>query len=154
MNEVRCFFGSPESACSLEGVGSKILPLLACQLDMTTHLLSLGVSSESVSEVELIMNRARIVATEEQISMTICPKHRKKLTIDWTGRKSTTCAYPTHRGPKRNEKNVRRVNAVISAEIYDLHHVRVPIGSGMYICDGANSSLYFESCVKHFFSSQ
>ena len=81
-----CSFSSRDSACSLEGTGSQIVPLLACKLDVTAHLLSLGVSSgqqrtgdENVSEVDLILSRARyFVATEdEKMSMTIYPSHRK-----------------------------------------------------------------------------
>lgn len=127
-----CSFSSPECSCSLEGIGSQILPLLACKLDMTSHLVSLLVSSGNISEVDLILNRAgNLDATEEaKISMTICPKHRKKLTTDWSGRKSITCSYPTHRGPRKSMKNVRRVNAIISAEIYRSHNAKVPIGSG------------------------
>jgi len=53
---------------------------------------------KKVHEVDLILNRAGyFVATEnEKISMTIYPRHRKKLTIDWAGRKSNTCSYPSH----------------------------------------------------------
>ena len=81
-------FSSPDSSCSLEGTGSQIVPLLACKLDITAHLLSLGVSSrqkptgdENVNEVDPILNRAGyFVATEnEKISMTISPGHRKKI---------------------------------------------------------------------------
>lgn len=136
-----CSFSSPDSACSLEGTGSQIVPLLACKLDITAHLLSLGVSSrqqrtgdENVNEVDLILNRAGyFVATEnEKISMTICPRHRKKLTTDWAGRKSNTCSYPSHRGPRKTIMKPRRVNATLSEEIYQFHHATVPIGSGKY----------------------
>jgi hypothetical protein len=134
---VTCSFGSPDSICSFEGIGSQIIPLLACKLDMTSHLVNLGVSSvrredEHVSEVNLILNRAGffVVTDEETLPMTICPRHRKKLTIDWAGRKSSTCSYPTHRGPKKSIKKVRRVNATLSTQIYQMHHSTVPIGSG------------------------
>ena len=136
-----CSFSSPGSACSLEGTGTQIVPLLACKLDITPHLLSLGVSSgqqrtgdEDVNEVDLILNRAGyFVTTEnEKISMTICPRHRKKLTTDWAGRKSSTCSYPSHRGPRKTIKQPRRVNATLSEEIYQFHHATVPIGSGRY----------------------
>ena len=71
-----CSFSSPECSCSLEGIGSQILPLLACKLDMTSHLVSLGVSSgkrtsqnEHVSEVDLILNRAgNLDATLDTVS--------------------------------------------------------------------------------------
>ena len=134
-----CSFSSSDSTCSLGDTGSQIVPLLACNLDMSSHLLSLGVSSgqqrsedEKISEVDLILNRAgQFVATdEEKISMTICPRHRKKLTSDWAGRKSNTCSYPTHRGAHKSMKKPRRVNATLSEEIYQIHHATVPIGSG------------------------
>ena len=78
-----CSFSSPGSACSLEGMGTQIVPLLACKLDITPHLLSLGVSSgqqrtrdEDLYEVDLILNRAGyFVTTEnEKMSMKICPR--------------------------------------------------------------------------------
>ena len=134
-----CSFSSSDSACSLEGTGSQIVPLLACKLDMNSHLLSLGVSpgqqrseDEKINEVDLILNRAgQFVATDdEKISMTICPRHRKKLTTDWAGRKSNTCSYPTHRGPRKSMTKPRRVNVTLSEEIYQIHHATVPIGSG------------------------
>lgn len=131
---VHCSFASPESICSLEGIGKKIIPLLACKSDMTSHLVSLGVGSreEDLNEVNLILNRAGlfVVTEEEKLQLTICPRHRKTLTTDWAGRKSNTCSYPTHRGPKKGIKKVRRVNASMSAQIYQIHHCTVPIGSG------------------------
>ena len=134
-------FSSTDSACSLDATGSQIVPLLACKLDITAHLLSLGLSSgqqrtgdENVNEVDLILNRAGyFVATEnEKISMTICPRHRRKLTTDCAGRKSNTCSYPSHRGPRKTIKKPRRVNTTLSEEIYQFHHATVPIGSGKY----------------------
>ena len=89
-----CSFSSPDSACGLEGTRSQIVPLLACKLDIPAHL-SLGVSSqqqrtgdEKVNEVDLILNRAGyfVVTDSEKMSMTICLRHRKKLTTDWAGR--------------------------------------------------------------------
>ena len=81
-----CSFSSPDSACSLEGTGSQVVPLLACKLDITAHLLSLGVSSgqlrtgdENANEVDLILNRAGYFVTtdKEKMSMTICPRQKK-----------------------------------------------------------------------------
>ena len=136
-----CSFSSPDSACGLEGTGLQIVPLLACKLDLSAHLLSPGVSSrqqrtgdEKVNEVDLILNRAGyfVVTDSEKLSMTICPRHRKKLTTDWAGRKSNTCSYPSHRVPRKTIRKPRRVNAILSEEIYQFHHVTVPIGSGKY----------------------
>ena len=136
-----CSFSSPDSTCTLEGTGSQIVPLLACRLDVTPHLLSLGVSSGqqrsqalTISEVDLILNRAGhfVVTNDEKMSMIICPKHRKKLTTDWAGRKSTTCSYPTHQGPGKSIKMPRCVNQTMSGEIFQIHHTVVPIGSGKF----------------------
>ena len=41
---MNCSFSTEESSCSETGVGSAILPLLACKRDMTSHLVSLGIS--------------------------------------------------------------------------------------------------------------
>ena len=41
---MNCSFSTEESSCSESGVGSAILPLLACKRDMTSHLVSLGIS--------------------------------------------------------------------------------------------------------------
>ena len=135
-----CSFSSPDSACGLEGTGLQIVPLLACKLDISLHLLSLGVSlrqqrkrngDEKVNEVDLILNRAgySVVTDSEKLSMTIC---LRKLTTDWAGRKSNTCSYPSHRGPRKTIRKPRRVNAILSEEIYQFHHATVPIGSGKY----------------------
>ena len=35
-----CSISSPDSVCSLEGTEPRIVPLLACKLDMTPHLVT------------------------------------------------------------------------------------------------------------------
>ena len=136
---MNCSFRSEESPCGLRGVGTVILPLLACKRDITFHLLSLKISvkrgrgSTEVSETELILNRAGLlgaVSNDEMQTMTICPKHRLDLTTNWPGRKVEICCYPDHEGTKRGLKLPRRVNADTSAEIFVLFNAVVPIGSG------------------------
>ncbi|XP_015759339.1 PREDICTED: uncharacterized protein LOC107338616 isoform X3 [Acropora digitifera] len=72
--------------------------------------------------------------------MTICPKHRRELTIDWAGRKSSTCSYPSHRGPRKQMKNVRRINISISEEVFARYQISVPIGSA--ICASCRATHY------------
>ena len=103
---------------------------------MSLHFLSLGISSKrgvdsggKVAEVDLILNRVGVVG-RDPAEMTICPKHRRELTLDWPGRKSTICSHPSHRGKRRQMRNVRRINALMSKEIFVFHQVSVPIGSG------------------------
>ena len=120
-------------------LGTGILPLLACKRDMTSYLVSLGISGKRgrgktrITESELILNRAGRFGTvnEEEIqAMTICPKHRKELTTDWPGRKGQLCCYPSHKGQKRQLSLSRRINASMSAEIFLQFNVVVPIGAG------------------------
>ena len=136
---MNCSFGSEESPCNLSSFGSVILPLIACKQDMTSHLVSLGISGKrgrgktEVSESQLILNRAGLfgASNDEEIqAMTICPKHRRDLTIDWPGRKGHVCCYPNHQGTKKRINLPRRVNAAMSAEIFAAFNVVVPIGSG------------------------
>ena len=126
---------------------STILPLVKCEEDMTSHLISLSVSSmrgrrsipmrgrrsiPTLSESNLILNRAVLFGLDLQRTgeMTICPKHRRELTVDWAGRKSNTCSYPSHRGPRKQMKNVRRINVSISEEVFARYQISVPVGSG------------------------
>ena len=41
-----CSFSTEEFSCSEIGVGSAILPLLACKRDTTSHLVSLGIKGK------------------------------------------------------------------------------------------------------------
>lgn len=147
---MNCSFGSQNSPCGSFGSDSIILPLVKCDEDMSSHLISLGVSwkrgrrsiDKTVLEQDLILNRAgHFRIDEKQIgNMTICPKHRRELTLDWSGRKSRTCSYPSHRGQRKQMRTARRVNALMSAEIFALHQICIPIGSGKYL---ANFSYFF-----------
>ena len=136
-----CSFGSnQDSICGSFGNNFTILPVTKCEEDMSSHLISLGVSwkrgrrstEAKISELDLILNRAGFFGLEANAvaAMTICPKHRRELTLDWPGRKSTTCSHPYHQGLRKQMKTVRRVNASMSAEIFALHKVSVPVGSG------------------------
>ena len=133
-----CSFAIGSSLCGSIGKESTV-PLESCNIDMTSHLLSLGISSKhgwrnesSLSEKELILNRAGYfdLPNERAALMVICPKHRRKLTVDWSGRKSTSCCYPMHKGRRKQLKSQQRVNFMMSKEIFTLHKVVVPVGSG------------------------
>lgn len=132
-----CSFGSSDSQCGSFSNNWGIIPLEKCDHDVTSYLVSLGVSlkrsndQETLSEVNLILNRAgRVEEFTEVGTMTICPKHRQELTLDWPGRKRRTCCHPLHKGQPKQMANFRRVNASMSDEIFSLHKIAVPIGSG------------------------
>ena len=93
---MNCSFGSEDFVCGPFGANSTILPLVKGEEDMTSHLISLGISSKrgrrsipTLSESNLILNRAGLfgLGLQRAGEMTICPKHRRELTVDWAGRK-------------------------------------------------------------------
>ena len=139
-----CSFVSQYSPCGAVGPDSLLLPLEACKLDLTSHLAALGISSKRgwrtgstvISEKDLILNRARhfCLPDESVAAMTICPKHRRELTVDWPGRKRQTCGYPTHKGKRKQIRNPRRVNFAMSHEIFNRHGAMVPAGTGKLSC--------------------
>ena len=162
---MNCSFASQESPCISYGSSTNVLPLDACKEDITPHLLGLGVSSKrgwrseglEITEKELILNRAgHFDLSQDRVpAMTICPKHRRDLTVDWRGRnESSTCCYPSHKGQRKHRaptqsvcvadcyfivnvgpmwrkqvKDPRRVNYAMSKEIFALHNAAVPVGS-------------------------
>ena len=97
--DLKCSFWSVGLPCGAEGVGLKICPLLSCTQDIESYwLVSLGLgrkrgaTGSKVSEADLILNGAGKfdVPEDEKRGMTVCPRHHKNLTTDWTGRKQTT----------------------------------------------------------------
>ena len=135
---MNCSFGLEDSVCGRFGANSTILLLVKCEEERTSHLTSLGVSSKrgrrsipTLSESNLILNRAGPfgLALQRTGEMTFFVlKHRQELTVEWAGRKSSKCCYPSHR---KQMKNVRRINISISDEVFARYQISVPIGSGM-----------------------
>ena len=68
-----CSFDLEDSVCGAFGDNCTILLLVKSEEDMTSHLINLGVSSQR--------DLRRNPTISE--SMTICPKHRRDLTVDW-----------------------------------------------------------------------
>ncbi|KXJ05912.1 hypothetical protein AC249_AIPGENE28663 [Exaiptasia diaphana] len=83
--------------------------------------------------------------------MTICPKHRREFTLDWLGRKSTSCSYPSHSGKIQQMKTPRRVNLEMSKEIFAKYQVSVPVGSA--ICSKCRTVHYKARHFPHDASS-
>lgn len=138
---MNCSFYLDNSLCGAVGSDSTAVSIESCNVDISEHLLSLGIglkrglsSDFAISESELILNRAGyVVASKEKVaSMTICPKHRRELTVDWPGRKRFLCGYPGHVGKKKQIKNPRRVNMAMSQDIYKKYGTSVPVGTGRF----------------------
>ena len=123
-----------DSPCGTEGLGLRICPLLSCTRDIESHLVSLGLGSKrgatgsKISEADLILKFD--VPEDEKRGMTVCPRHRKNLTTDWTSRKRTMRCHPSHKGQRKGNTQTRRVNAKMSQGIFELLNAVVPIGSG------------------------
>ena len=110
-----CSFASQESPCSSCGSSTNVLPLDARKEDLTPHLLGLGVSSMrgwrseviEIIENDLILKIAGHfdLSQDRVATMTTCPKHSRDLTVDWRGRKSCTCCYPSHKGQHKQVKD-------------------------------------------------
>ena len=136
---MNCSFISENSPCGIVGSDTTFVPVDACTNDVTDHLVSLGISRKrgwrntgAVSEKELILNRSGKfnLSPNDTSSMTICPKHRRELTVDWPGRKRYVCGYLKHVGSSKQLKSPRRVNFTMSHEIYTMYGIVTPAGTG------------------------
>lgn len=140
---MNCSFADkdPNHPCGLtpqNPTDTQVVPLSTCKRDMSSHLQSLGIVASAtgpsmVSESDLILNRCGMFNVDEETaqSLTVCPVHRRSLTLEWTGRTRNYCAYPLHKkGKPKISTNNRRINKVFSEEIFTLHDSVVPIGSG------------------------
>ena len=148
---MNCSFFVESSPCGSFKENSTIVPLLQCNEDMTSHLISPGTSLKrgcqsktAIDEWRLILNRSGYVGhdAESSRSITICPKHRRDFTFDWPGRKSITCSHRCHKGRRKQLRTVRRVNLQMSEEIFNRYQVSVPIGSGKYVIMIMETILY------------
>ena len=141
---MNCSFCTDSSICSVKGFGSAVIPLTACKRDLSNTTLSFagigrkrGRSDSQITEQDLILNRSHHpeASVEEITTLTICPKHRKDLTTDWPGRKSTVCTYPFHTQRRKKAKSsTRRVNMTMSKDLKEILNISLPIGSGKYCC--------------------
>lgn len=77
-----CSFGSNDSQCGTFANNSAIIPLEKCDHDITSYLVSLGVSvkrskdEHALWDIKLILNWAgRVEESAEVATMTTCPRH-------------------------------------------------------------------------------
>lgn len=128
-----------ESSCSFFGIGSiscgeargidKVWKLSECQVEISTHLSTYGLSRSKLTEGQLILARAGLfdLSSEQINSMTICAGHRFKLGRFWRALRS--CQYPDHTGPARNCSSRHVFNVQLSKEVHKLFGILVHIGS-------------------------
>ena len=121
-----CSFYSENSLCGPEPGKDTIIPVKACDKDLSNHLFGLGVSGstrpELCSEAEPNRKTGRGVYCVSE--------HRYSLTYGWAGRKRLTCCHPNHSGKRNHLKNPRRINIEMSRSIFIHENEIVPIGAG------------------------
>ncbi|KAI8493398.1 hypothetical protein Bbelb_287950 [Branchiostoma belcheri] len=139
-----CSFGSQESECGpthRRPTYQSVVPLTACDKDLTSYLIGLGVSGRgkgvaALTEQDLILNRSGRfgLSVEQKSALTVCPKHRYDLTTNWIGGKRSSCTHPEHKGKRVGLKNPRRVSLALSVELVELYETYnriVPVGSAV-----------------------
>ena len=124
------------SECGTYYSDSTLLPQNSCNVDITSHLVVLGISGAGqVSERVLILNRVGLYDKSEEFisALTNCPKHRKELSTEWPGKKRYTCGYPTHKGIAKQINNPWRINLSFSQAIFKQHGAVPPARTGWYL---------------------
>ena len=98
MSSKLCSFYDIEKGDCGASQGLETLFLLRdCNENIGGHLVNCHLSTESLTEKELILARAGLFSvTESQIEiMSICPRHRHSLLTFW--RPPRSCQYPDHK---------------------------------------------------------
>lgn len=126
-----CFLSYLENCGDSRGL-TKLIRLTDCTDPIESHLISVHLSHEKLTEYELILARVglfhlREISNAQQLY--ICPKHRHSLGKFWQARK--TCQYPNHKGSKAAVKGRDVCNLAMSKVIHQAYGVLVPVGSGM-----------------------
>ena len=115
---------------------SGIFSLPQCTDSIESHLASIHLSRETITEGQLILARAGLFNLDESVvsQMSVCAKHRHTYGKFWRPR--TTCQYPAHQGrpgwSQRGAKSRYSVNLEMAKAIYQMYGVLVQVGSGAY----------------------
>ena len=115
---------------------SGIFSLLQCTDSIESHLASIHLSRETITEGQLILARASLFYLDEPVvaEMSVCAKHRHTYGKFWRPR--TACQYPAHQGrPGRSQRGAKSrysVNLEMAKAIYQMYGVLVQVGSGAY----------------------
>ena len=134
-NKMSCFL-SQKGKCGDSRGFSGLFCLLQCDESIDSHLASIHLSQEDITEWKLILARAGFFDLEESVvgKMTVCAKHRHTYGKFW--RPKTACQYPAHQGrPRRNQQGAKSrysINLEMSKAIQQMYGVFVQVGSGVY----------------------
>ena len=115
---------------------SGIFSLLQCTDSIESHLASIHLSRQTITEGQLILARTGLFYLDEPVvaEMSVCAKHRHTYGKFWRPR--TACQYPAHQGrPGRSQRGATSrysVNLEMAKAIYQMYGVLVQVGSGAY----------------------
>jgi len=136
-NKMSCFLSHPCTDFCVDSRGiSGIISLPQCNDSIESHLASIHLSGENITEGQLILARADFFDLDEShvAQMSVCPKHRHTYGKFWRPR--TACQYPAHQGgPGKSQKGAKSrysANLEMAKAIYQMYGVLVQVGSGMY----------------------
>ena len=103
-----------------------------CNGDIRGHLVNCHLSSECLTEKELILARAGLFSvTESQIEiMSICSRHRRSLGKFW--RPPRSCQYPDHKGKSTAVGGRHVIGLKLAKEIHSLFGENAAVGSRKY----------------------
>ena len=124
-----CFIGEIKGNSSC---GEKLLRLTECHSDIRHHLEVNHLSSEPLTEVELILLRSGVghLSQGQVDTMWICTKHRLALGKQWRPSR-LSCHYPKHDGKRtglkaRDTIGVKMCQNIKRKQLYQVH---VSVGS-------------------------
>ena len=122
-----CFIGEIKGNSSC---GEKLLRLTECHSDIRHHLEVNHLSSEPLTEVELILLRSGVghLSQGQVDTMWICTKHRLALGKQWRPSR-LSCHYPKHDGKRTGLKTRDTIGVKMCQNIKQLYQVHVPVGS-------------------------
>lgn len=127
INKMSCFLQSRSTVCGDSRGVSGLFCLLDCDDSIESHLASIHLSRENLTEKDLTLARAGIFDLVDSVigSMFVCAKHRHTYGKYW--RSKTYWQYPSY------QRRLGRGQGVKS---------RYSINLGVLVCVGSGAYLY------------
>ena len=152
-----CFHAIVKGYCGASRGLETLCLLRDCNDDIGEHLFNCQLSTESLTETDLVLASAGLFSvTESQIGiMSICPRHRHCLGKFWRPPRSE---YPDHKGKSTAVGGRHVIGLKLYREIFSLFGEHVAVGSRKYHIEFQGNSLplklgYNQSKLHHPFRS-
>ena len=127
-----CFHAIVKGDCGASRGLETLCLLRDCNDDIGEHLFNCQLSTESLTETDLVLASAGLFSvTESQIGiMSICPRHRHCLGKFWQPPRSRQ--YPGHKGKPTAVGGRHVIGLKLSREIFSLFGENTAVGSCKY----------------------